>query len=132
MAVTLGETKVNAIDKVAVAASCISDKVGWFDITVDQMTGVHQLDALQHLISNHEDRFEGESTTTLIELIFKGRSKQIHHHEIVGILRSKVVNLGEARGILQLAVDLVLMAKLRASSAVFLEFYSDLKVTGRE
>ena len=100
MAVTFRETEVNAEDKVTISTGCIRYEVRWFDITVNQMTRVHQLDALQQLIRNHEDCFEREPTTTLVELIFKGRTKQVHHHEIVGVLSSKVVNLCKARGIL--------------------------------
>jgi hypothetical protein len=38
MTVTLGETKVNAIDKVSIPATTVRDKVGRLDITVNQVT----------------------------------------------------------------------------------------------
>jgi len=69
--VTLGQTEIDAVDKVAVPAAAVGDKVGGFDITVDQVAGVHQFDALEHLIGNHENGLEGESSATLVELIFE-------------------------------------------------------------
>ena len=83
VAVSLGETKVDAVDEVSVAASAVRDKVGGLDIAVDQVARVHELHTLQHLIGHHEDRLERESTTALVELILQRGSQQVHHHEVV-------------------------------------------------
>jgi hypothetical protein len=78
--IPLGKSEINAVDEISAAASTIGDKVGRFDITMDKVTGVHELNTLQHLISNHEDGFEGESTATFVELILKGWTEEIHNH----------------------------------------------------
>lgn len=124
--VPLGQTKVDAVDEVAGPAASVGDEVGGLDITVDEMAGVHQLDALQHLVGDHEDRLEGEPAAALVELILEGGAEEVHHHEVVRVLGAKVVDLGEARGILQLTVHLVLVAELRTASAMLLEFDGDL------
>jgi hypothetical protein len=80
MTVSLGETKIDTVDKVSIAASSVRNKVGRFDITMDQVTGVHQFDTFQHLIGNHEYGLEGETASAFVELIFQGRTEQIHHH----------------------------------------------------
>ena len=40
------------------------------DIAVNQMTRMHQFDAFEHLIGDHEDGLERKSATALVELIF--------------------------------------------------------------
>lgn len=124
--VPLGQTKVDAVDEVAGPTASVGDEVGGLDITVDEMAGVHQLDALQHLVGDHEDRLEGEPAAALVELILEGGAEEVHHHEVVRVLGAKVVDLGEARGILQLTVHLVLVTELRTASAMLLEFDGDL------
>lgn len=128
--VPLGQTKVDAVDEVAGTAASVGDEIGRLDVTVDEMAGVHQLDALQHLVGDHEDRLEGESAAALVELILEGRAEKVHHHEVVRVLGAKVVDLGEARGILQLTVHLVLVTQLRTASAMLFEFDSDLTLGG--
>ncbi len=96
------------------------------------MTAVHDLHSLQHLVGDHEDSLEAESTSALVELILKGGPKQIHHHQIVGVLRAEVVDLGEAGRVLELAVDLVLVTELRTSGSVLFEFDGDLLPIGAD
>jgi len=130
--VSLGQTEINAVDKVAVAAASVRDKVGGFDIAMDQVTGVHQLDALEHLIGYHENGFEGEASPALVELVLEGRTEKVHNHEVVRILGSKVVDLGEPGGILQLTVDLVLVTQLRTPGTVLFELHCDLFAIGTD
>lgn len=92
---------------------------------------MHEFHALEHLVRHHQHRLQRETTSALVELIFQRGSQEIHHHEIVRVLRSKVMHLGKARGILQFTVDLVFVAKLRASGTVLFEFYSHLRVVGK-
>lgn len=125
--VTLGKSKINAIDKVAIASSAIRHKVGRLDISVNQVARVHQLDALQQLISNHQDSLERKATAALVELILQRGTKEIHHHQVVTVLGSKVVNLGKPGSVLQLTVHLVLVTELRAAGSVLFKLDSDLK-----
>ena len=127
VAVPLGQAKVDAVDEVAGPAASVGDEVGRLDVAVDEVAGVHQLDALQHLVGDHEDRLEGEAAAALVELILEGGAEQVHHHEVVRVLGAKVVDLGEARGILQLSVHLVLVSELRAAGAMLFEFDGNLR-----
>lgn len=104
MTITLGKTEINTVDKVSIAASSIRDKVGRFDITMDQMAGMHEFDSFKHLVRNHENRLERESTPAFVKLILEGWTKKVHYHKIVGILCSKIVDFGKARCILKLTV----------------------------
>jgi len=119
--VSLGQTEVDTVDEVTVSTATISDKVGWLDITVDQVTRVHKFNTLEHLIRNHEDGLEGKTTSALVELILKRRSEEVHYHEVIGILGSEVVDLGESRSVLQLTVDLVLVTQLRTPGSMLFE-----------
>jgi len=130
--VSLGKTKVDAVDEVSVSSSAVRDKVGGFDITVDQVTGVHEFYAFEHLIGDHEDRFEGEAASALVELVLQGRPEQVHHHQVVRVLRSKVVHLGKARSVLKFSVHLVFVTELRATGSVLFELDGDLFSIGAD
>ena len=132
MAVSLGQTEIDTIDKVSVSSSTVRHKVSGLDITVNQVAGVHEFNTLEHLIGDHKNGFERESTAALVELILEGGTKEIHNHEVVGILGTKVVNLGETGGILQFTVDLVLVSKLRTSRTVLFELDSYLLAIGAD
>lgn len=130
--VSLGETEIDAVDKVAVSAAAVGDKVSGLDITVDQVARVHEFHALEHLVGDHEDGLEGESSATLVELILERRTEEVHYHEVVRILGPEVVNLGESGGILQFTVDLVFVTQLRTPGAVLFELDGDLLAIGTD
>ena len=132
MAVSLGQTEIDTIDKVSVSSSTVRHKVSGLDITVNQVAGVHEFNTLEHLIGDHKNGLERESTAALVELILEGGTKEIHNHEVVGILCTKVVDLGETGGILQFTVDLVLVSKLRTSRTVLFELDSYLLAIGAD
>lgn len=126
VAVTLGKTEINAVDEVAVSSSTVSDKVSRLDISVNQVARVHQLDTLQKLVCHHQDSLERKATSTLVELILQRGTQEVHDHQVVRVLGSKVVNLGESRSVLQLTVHLVLVTELRAAGSMLFELDSDL------
>ena len=97
---------------------------------MNQVAGVHEFNTLEHLIGNHKNGLERESTAALVELILEGGTKEIHNHEVVGILGTKVVDLGETGGVLQFTVDLVFVSKLRTSRTVLFELDSYLLAIG--
>mmetsp|Transcript_8493 Transcript_8493/g.13187 ORF Transcript_8493/g.13187 Transcript_8493/m.13187 type:complete len:256 (+) Transcript_8493:137-904(+) len=78
--IPLGKSEINAVDEISAAASSIGDEVSWLNITMDKVAGVHELHTLQHLIRNHEDSFEGESTAAFVELILERWTKEVHNH----------------------------------------------------
>jgi hypothetical protein len=129
MTVSLTQTKVNAVNEVSRTTS-IGNKVGRLDIAMDQMPRMHNLDTFQHLIGNHQHSLETEPTPALVELILQTGTQQIHDHEIVRILRPKVMDLGEPGSILELAVHLVLVTELGASGSVLLELDGDFFPVG--
>ena len=87
---------------------------------------MHQFDALQHLVGDHQHRLEGESATTYVELILQGRTQQVHNHQVVRILRTEVMDLCKAGCILQFTVHLVFVTQLWASCTVLFKLYSNL------
>ncbi len=126
VSVSLRETEIDTINEVTVATASVGDKVGRFDITMDQVARMHQFNTFKHLVSNHENRFQREPPSAFVELIFQRGTEQIHDHKIVRILCSEVVDLSETRGVLQFTVHLVFVTKLGAPCSMFLELYSDL------
>mmetsp|Transcript_13224 Transcript_13224/g.19985 ORF Transcript_13224/g.19985 Transcript_13224/m.19985 type:complete len:252 (+) Transcript_13224:510-1265(+) len=79
MAVAFRQSEINAVHKVPRPAS-VRDEVSRLDITMDEMATVHDLDAFQHLIGDHEDGLEAESTAALVELILEGGAEEVHDH----------------------------------------------------
>lgn len=75
VSISLTQSEIDAVNEIAATASSISDEVCRLDITMDQVAGVHELHTLEHLISNHQNRFEGESAAAFVELIFEGRTE---------------------------------------------------------
>jgi len=130
MAVSFGQTEIDAVDEVAISTATVRDKVSRFNITMNQVTRVHQFYALKHLIGDHENGLERESSSTLVELILEGRTQKVHHHKIVGILSSEVVDLGESGGILQFPINLVFVTQLRTPSTMLLELHGNLFTIG--
>jgi len=124
--IPLGKSKINAVDEISAAASSIGDEVSRFDITMDKVAGVHELHSLQHLISNHKDGFEGETTTTFVELILKRWSEEIHNHQIVRILGAKIVNFCKSGSILKLTVNLIFVTQLGTAGTMLLKLHSNL------
>jgi len=132
MAVPLGESEIDTVNEIAVSTTPVRDEIGGFDIAMDQMTGMHQFDAFEHLIGNHENRLERKSTSALVELIFEGRTEQIHDHEVIGILGTEIMDLGKAGCVLQFAVDLVFVTQLRTPGSVFFKLDGDLFAIGTD
>jgi len=130
--VSLGQTEIDAVNKVTVTAATVGDKIGGLDIAMDQVAGVHEFDALEHLVGDHEHGLEGESSAAFVELVLEGGTEEVHDHEIVGILGSKVVDLGETGGVLQFTVDLVFVTQLRTPGAVLFELDGDLFAIGAD
>ena len=99
---------------------------------MDQVTRVHQFDALEHLIGNHQYSFEGEAAPALVELIFQGRSEKIHDHQVIRILGTEIVYLGKAGSILQFSVNLVFVSQLRTSGTMLFELDGNLFAIGTD
>lgn len=46
-------------------------EIVWLNVTVNKALGVHELDACQHLVSQHQYCLDCESSTTKVEQIFQ-------------------------------------------------------------
>jgi hypothetical protein len=53
-----------------------------FDITMDVTLWMHELNTLNHLISNHNHSLQREFPVAQVEQIFNTRTKKIDHHHI--------------------------------------------------
>ena len=48
------------------------------------------------MLSDHDDRLDGESPSTVIEEIFQGRAEQIDDEDVVETLLPEVINIRNA------------------------------------
>lgn len=53
----LSQSEVNHVDVVLLLADT-DEEVVWFDVTMKEVTRMHKLNALQHLIGQHQHSFE--------------------------------------------------------------------------
>lgn len=54
---TFGKTKIDDVN-VMLFLPDTNEEVVWLNVTVEEVTGVHELDSLEHLIRKHEDCLE--------------------------------------------------------------------------
>jgi len=69
----LCETEIDDVYVVLFFADTNQEVVG-LDISVKEVTRVHKLDSLKHLVCEHEDSFERELALAVIEEILKTRA----------------------------------------------------------
>ena len=100
VSISLAKTEIDAIDEITGAAASVSDKVGGFDITMNEVAGVHEFDTFKHLVGDHENSFEREATAAFVELVLEGGAEKVHDHQVVAVLGPEVVHLGESGSVL--------------------------------
>ena len=90
------------------------EEVVGFNVAMNEVLVVNVLESSDHLVSQHEDGFEGETTTAEVEEILQTRSKQIHHKDVVvALVLTKPPDLGDSHSSRQDAVDLAFVEELR-------------------
>ena len=67
-----------------------------FDISVNEILVVYELDATDHLVGQHKHRFHGEPPGTEVEQVFQGGAKQVHDQDVVVPLRTVPVDVRDA------------------------------------
>ena len=105
---SLGESKVNYVYIVLFFANS-NEKVVWFDVSVQEMSGMHKFNALQllhsvsyhreityHLVSEHEHCLQREFPLAVVEQVLKTWSKQVNDHHVVVTLDSEPVNIWDS------------------------------------
>lgn len=65
-------------------------------IPVQEVSRVHVLQALDHLICQHQHRLHGELALAEIEEVLEAGAEEVHDHDIVVALGEVVVDLWEA------------------------------------
>ena len=70
----LGQTVVDKEEFVAVSSNPHQEIIR-FDISVNKVLVVYELNASDHLVGQHQHRFHGESSGTKVEQILQGGSK---------------------------------------------------------
>lgn len=72
--VLLGHTKIDNMDDIGgLGARAANEEVIGLDITVDQVTFVNGLYARQHLLGDHDNGLDRETTSTVVKKVLKGR-----------------------------------------------------------
>lgn len=102
----------------------------YLDVPVDEMAIVHDLHAFQYLVCELQHSSEGKAAATLVEQILQRVTQQLHYHHVVAIELPKIVDFAKACAMLKFSIDLVFMAKLRASCAMLFEFDGHLLTRG--
>jgi hypothetical protein len=97
-----------------------------FNISMNEMPRVEGVNSLEHLVSNLKHSLQTKFPIAFIEEVLERGSEQIHDHDIVIVLCSKMINTTEAMTASNLSIDFVFMTELRATRTVFFEFDSDL------
>ncbi len=109
--VLLGQAEVDQEDLVAVAADAHEEVVG-LDVAMYEVLVVHELDAADHLIGQHEHCFHCEATRAEVEQVLQARSEQVHDQDVVVLLLAVPANVRYAHATLQDLVQLALVEQL--------------------
>lgn len=128
VAVALAQPKVYTINIVSLFTKP-DHEVCWLDVSVNQVSGMQSIHSLQELICELQDSLQRKAPTTLVEQVLQRRTQEVHDHDIVIVLLSKIVYACEAMTRSDLTINFVLVSQLRTSGGMTLEFYSDLRVS---
>mmetsp|Transcript_1763 Transcript_1763/g.5240 ORF Transcript_1763/g.5240 Transcript_1763/m.5240 type:complete len:352 (+) Transcript_1763:405-1460(+) len=109
--VALGQTKVDDVDGGRLAAQADEEVVG-LDVAVDEVLGMHVLDAAQQPIRDHEHCLEAEAAAAVVEQILQRRSQQVQNHHVVVALHPVPAHRGDAGATREHAVQLALVHEL--------------------
>lgn len=65
-------------------------EIVWFDIPVNEGLAMNVLDTADHLIGQHKDCFDGETSRTEVEEILERWTQQVHDEDVVFLFLSIV------------------------------------------
>ena len=82
VAETFGQTEINNVYVVLLLANTDKEIVR-LDISMQEVSRVHKLNTLEHLVGEHKHCFQREFTLAIVKQVLKTRPQQINHHDIV-------------------------------------------------
>ena len=96
----LRQAEVNHVADVHLRAHA-DEEVVRLDVAVDVRARVHELEARDHLVGEHEHRLERQSFAAVVEEIFERRTEKINDEHIVISLRTKPFDARNSESALQ-------------------------------
>mmetsp|Transcript_43258 Transcript_43258/g.123756 ORF Transcript_43258/g.123756 Transcript_43258/m.123756 type:complete len:328 (-) Transcript_43258:225-1208(-) len=112
VAILLGQAEVNDVHLVSLGANADEEVVG-LDVSMNDVPGVHVLQAANHLVGEHHGRLQCEPPVAHVEQVLKGGPEEINHHGIVLPLDAVPVHVRDADAAGQHPVHLGLVQQLR-------------------
>jgi len=80
---------------------------------MDEVLGVQVLDAVDHLVGQHEHRLQAELAVAEAEKVLQGRPEEVNDHDVVVALYAVPMHVGDANAAGQDLVELGLIEQLR-------------------
>lgn len=93
VSVLLGQPEVDYVHQVPLLAQP-HEKVIRLYVTMDEIPRMDEVGARYELISEQQDRLQGETPRAEVEEIFERRTQQFHHHDVVVAFRAAPFYLG--------------------------------------
>ena len=107
------------------------DEVAGVDVVEDESLGVDPLDAVEDLVCDEEDCFEGEGALAVLEELLEGGAEDVGHEGSVVVLDAVPVEVGEAHSPLQQPVKLGLPLEGRLFIEDRVEFDCEFALGGQ-
>ena len=76
------------------------------DVSMQEMSTVHILYSLNHLICKHQNRFERELSLAVVKEIFKRRAQKVYHHNVIVSFYPKPMHIWDSYPSLEDSVQL--------------------------
>lgn len=118
----LGQPEVDQEQFVAMPPDT-HQKVVRFDVAMDERLTMDVFYATDHLIGQHQHRFDGETARTEIEEIFEGRSQQVHHEDVVVLLLA-IVSAIEMANLAKFCMGILFNKKKNEDHYRFVPFFA--------
>lgn len=97
VAILLGHAKIDNVDDVGGLSSRSANKeVVGLDVTVDQILLVDSLDSREHLLRDHHNGLDGESSAAVVEQVFERWAEKVDDQNVVEALLAEVVDIRNA------------------------------------
>ena len=125
--VALRQAEIDDVN-VVLFLSNADEEVIWLYVSVQEVTGVHELDALEHLVSQHEHGLQRKLALAVIEEILEGGAQEVEHHHVVVSLDSEPVDVRNSDPALEYSVELGFVEQLGVLGSDWLELNGDLFV----
>jgi len=111
ISIPFSQTKVNHVDDVLFFAVANKEVVG-LHISVDEMIIVQEFKSLDHLVRQHQSRFDCEFALAIVEEVFQTWPKQIHNHSVIVTFNSEPVDCRDASTAVEDLVDFSFIKQL--------------------